>query len=90
MLFSSNRTISGSCGVDVRSTPPLPPETSDAAVGDARELFERLTRETPRDAEAERAFLRKRIELLRSLPGLTHEEREAAIAQLEEQSLRSR
>lgn len=71
------------------SPPPRPPDLSDAAAGDARELFERLTRETPRDAEAELAFLRKRIELLRSLPGLSDAEREAAIAQLE-LALRSR
>lgn len=64
--------------------PPHPPD-----IGDARAQFERLTRDTPRDTDAERAFLRKRIELLRSLPGLSDEERDAEIAKLE-QSLQSR
>ena len=86
---SSNRTIDGSYGADVPSKPPHPPQTSHVSIGDARQQFERLTRETPRDAEAERAFVRKRIELIRSLPGLSQEERDAAIAELE-QSLRPR
>ena len=63
--------------------PPSPPGTGDEPFDDAREKFARLTRQTPRDREAERVFVRKRIELMRSLPGLTDDERAAAIADLE-------
>jgi hypothetical protein len=73
----------GSSGADV-TKPPAPPDIDGAGIGDARAKFEQLTRETPHDPEALRAFIRHRIEWLRTAPGLSDEEREAEIAKLEE------
>ena len=64
-------------------SPPTPPGTTNEPFDDAREKFERLTLQTPRDPEAKRAFIRKRIEMVRALPGVSDDERAAAIADLE-------
>jgi hypothetical protein len=47
-----------------------------------RAEFERLSRQTPRDPEAERAFLEARIELIRSDPRLSEEEKKQAIEEV--------
>ncbi len=47
-----------------------------------REDFERLSRETPRNLEAEHAFVEGKIDLVRSDPNLTEEEKTRVIADL--------
>ena len=49
---------------------------------DLRSEFERLSRQVPRDPEAERAFIESNIELNRSDPNLSKTEKERAIEQL--------
>ena len=56
------------------------PSTGDPApVADMRAEFERLSRQTPRDPEAERAFIESKIEMIRNDPNLTEAEKEQAI-----------
>ena len=78
------------------ATPPIPPD--DAAeppgmtdprtggpmeTGDMRAEFERLSRQVPRDPEAERAFIESRIAMIRNDPNMSDAEKEQAIAELE-------
>ena len=51
---------------------------------DFREEFERITRQTPRNPEAERAFILNKIEMVRKDPHLTEDEKKRAIADLEQ------
>jgi hypothetical protein len=67
----------------MRPSDPPRPSGKSAPIGDVRAEFERLTRSATRDREAERAFIRKRIQLISDAPGLTDEERAAAIAELQ-------
>jgi hypothetical protein len=50
---------------------------------DLREEFERLSKQVPRNLEAERAFLLSKIELLRTDPHLNEDEKKRAITDLE-------
>ena len=59
-----------------------PPAPDGGDITDRREEFERLSRETPRNPEAERAFTEAKIDLVRSDPNLTEEEKARAIADL--------
>jgi len=59
-----------------------PPAPDGGDITDRREEFERRSRETPRDLEAERAFIEGKIDLVRSDPNLTEEEKTRAIADL--------
>jgi hypothetical protein len=59
-----------------------PPAPDGGDITDRREEFERLSRETPRNPEAERAFIEAKIDLVRSDPKLTEEEKLRAIADL--------
>jgi hypothetical protein len=52
--------------------------------GDRRKHFEELTRRHPVDESAARGFLEARIEMIRSDPRMTPEEKERAIAELRE------
>ena len=47
-----------------------------------RAEFERLSRQTPRDPEAERAFVESKIELIRNDPRLSEDEKKRAIEEL--------
>jgi hypothetical protein len=47
-----------------------------------RREFARLSRQVPRDREAERAFIENKIEMIRCDPHLSDEEKERAIAEL--------
>jgi len=60
---------------------PPPPGGGDDIV-DRRKAFERLTRESGRDAEAERAFIESKMDLVRSDPNLTDEEKEKELEKL--------
>jgi hypothetical protein len=60
---------------DPRTGEPVP-------VADMRDEFERLSRQTPRDPEAERAFIESKIEMIRNHPHLSEAEKERAIEQL--------
>jgi hypothetical protein len=44
--------------------------------------FERLSRQVPRDPEAERAFIESKIEMIRSDPNLSQGEKERVIEEL--------
>jgi len=59
-----------------------PPAPDGGDITDRREEFERLSRETPRNPEAERAFIEAKIDLVRTDPNLTEEEKARAIADL--------
>lgn len=52
-------------------------------VADMRADFERLSRQVPRDPEAERAFIESKIEMIRSDPYLSDADKERAIANLQ-------
>jgi hypothetical protein len=51
-------------------------------IADVRAEFERLSRQSPHDPEAERAFIEKKIEIVRSDPHLTDGEKQRAIEEL--------
>ena len=51
-------------------------------VADLRAEFERLSRQVPRDPEAERAFVESKIEMIRGDPHLSKAEKERAIEAL--------
>jgi len=56
------------------------PETGKSVpVADMRAEFERLSRQTPRDPEAERAFIQSKIDMIRSDPTLSETEKKQAI-----------
>jgi hypothetical protein len=59
-----------------------PSTGKQVSVGDMRAEFERLSQQTPRDKEAERAFLENKIEIIRMDPNLNRTEKERAIEQL--------
>ena len=50
--------------------------------GDVRDEFSRISKGVGRDPEAERAFVRHKIEVVRSHPTLSNEEKASAIAEL--------
>ena len=60
---------------DPRAGIPVP-------VADMRAEFERLSRQVPRDPEAERAFIESKIEMIRIDPLLSETEKERAIEEL--------
>lgn len=66
----------------MNSHPPDPKTGNPLEFADMREEFERLSRQTPRDPEAERAFIESKIEIVRTDPNLSQEDKERAIAEL--------
>ena len=68
--------------------PAAPPGLTDpttglpAPAGDVRTEFERLSRQTRRDSEAHRAFVESKIELIRTDPRLSEDEKTRAIEEL--------
>lgn len=53
-----------------------------APVADVRAEFERLSRQVPRDPDAERAFIENKIDMIRNDPHLSEAEKQRAIEQL--------
>ena len=72
-------------GDDEAQTPQFvdPKTGKPAKIADMRAEFERLSRQAPRDPEAERAFIKGRIEMIRSDPHLCAQEKEDAIRELQ-------
>jgi hypothetical protein len=69
--------------VDPKSGCLTDPKTGQPApVADMRAEFERLSRQVPRNAEAERAFIINKIEMVRGDPNLSEADKELAIEQL--------
>jgi len=76
--------------------PPLPSELNEAMssdvtdpktgkplrVADLRDEFARLTQKTPRDFEAERAFIASKLEMIDNDPRMSAEEKKAAREEL--------
>lgn len=62
---------------------PDPNTGRPGKVVDVRAEFERLSRQTPRDHRAERAFIKSKIEMIRSDRHLTAKQKEDAIAKLQ-------
>jgi hypothetical protein len=52
-------------------------------IADMRAEFERLSRQTPRDPAAERAFIQSKIEMIRGDSHLSAKQKEDAIAELQ-------
>ncbi|MFB7448977.1 hypothetical protein [Streptomyces sp. NPDC056194] len=65
--------------------PRTPPDAHGPAgpPGDRREEFARESRQAPRDAAAERAFIQGRIGMIRTDPCMTDAEKERVIAELQ-------
>jgi hypothetical protein len=68
--------------------PAAPPRLTDPTTGapaptaDVRAEFERLSRQTPPDLQADRAFVESKIELIRTDPRLSEDEKKRAIEEL--------
>lgn len=60
--------------------PPPPP---GGKIADRRAKFRRLTRQSGRDVEAERAFIESKMQMVRGDPNLTEEEKRSLLAELE-------
>jgi hypothetical protein len=82
MALSHDPPLPGD-GVDVGPERLIDPETGQPVpVGDKRTEFERLSRQTPRDPAAERAFIESKIEMVRSDPRLSDAEKQQVIEEL--------
>lgn len=68
-------------GADAQITDPKTGKSVQYA--DLRSEFESISRKVPRNAEAERAFILSKIEIIRSDPHLSEEEKKRAIADLQ-------
>ena len=53
-----------------------------APTADVRAEFDRLSRQAPRDSKADRAFVESKIELIRTDPRLSEDEKRRAIEDL--------
>ena len=62
--------------------PPFPTRHGQYSLGDARAQFARLTKQTPRDAEGELAFVASKLHMLRTQPGLSKWVRESLLKEL--------
>ena len=60
-----------------RPTPPV-----DGKIADRRAEFERLTRQSPRDEAAEQAFIESKMNMVRTDPSLSEEEKQRALDEL--------
>src|SRR5262245_17243129 len=65
---------------EMGSKRPSPP--GGGKIADRRAKFERLSRQSPRDEEAERAFIEGKMEMVRTAPNLTEEEKQRALKEL--------
>jgi hypothetical protein len=59
-----------------------PPAPDGGQIADRRKFFERLSRESGRDEAAERAFIEGKMEMVRTDPSLTDEEKQRALEEL--------
>jgi hypothetical protein len=59
-----------------------PPAPGGGKIADRRAEFERLSRQSPRDEEAERAFIEGKMEMVRTDPNLSKEEKQRALEEL--------
>jgi hypothetical protein len=59
--------------------PPPPP---GGKIADRRAKFRRLTRQSGRDVEGERAFIESKMQMVRNDPNLTEEEKRALLEEL--------
>ena len=64
-----------------------PPPPGGGKIADRRTKFERLSRQSPRDEEAERAFIASKMEMVRTDPNLTKEEKQRALQELKRKLL---
>ena len=64
------------------STKGPPPPDGTSGIADRRKEFDRLTRESGRDAEAERAFIESKMAMVRTDPNLSDEEKARALEEL--------
>lgn len=75
--------------------PPTPPDAAEeqsqetasstgksVRVEDKRREFEQISRRQPRDEDAERAFIESKIEIIRTAPNLSDEEKAQAIKEI--------
>jgi hypothetical protein len=68
---------------ETRPSPLTDPATGlPVPIADLRAEFERLSRQTTRDRDAERAFIESKIDLIRGDHQLTDMEKESAIREL--------
>ena len=58
------------------------PAPGGGKIADRRAQFKRLSRQSPRDEEAERAFIEGKMEMVRTDPNLTKEEKQSALEEL--------
>jgi hypothetical protein len=61
-----------------------PPPPHGGKIVDRRAEFERISRRSPRDLQAERAFIESKKRLVRTDPNLSDEEKQRALADLEQ------
>ena len=59
-----------------------PPPPHGGKIDDRRAKFERITRRSPRDSQAERAFIESKMRIVRTDPKLSDEEKQRALADL--------
>jgi hypothetical protein len=59
-----------------------PPPPHGGKIDDRRAEFERITRRSPRDSQAERAFVESKMRIVRTDPKLSDEEKQRALADL--------
>jgi hypothetical protein len=59
-----------------------PPPPHGGTIDDRRAKFERITRRSPRDLQAERAFIESKMRIVRTDPKLSEEEKQRALADL--------
>ena len=64
-----------------------PPPPGGGKIADRRAEFERLSRQSPRDEAAERAFIEGKLEMVRTDPNLTAEEKQRVLEELERKLL---
>jgi hypothetical protein len=62
-----------------KSPPPAP---HGAGIRDRRKWFERMSRQSGRDEVAERAFIENKMEIVRTDPTLTDEQKRIALDEL--------
>ena len=64
-----------------------PPPPDGGKIADRRAKFERLSRRSPRDDEAKRAFIESKMEMVRTDPNMTNEEKGRALEVLKRKLL---
>jgi hypothetical protein len=65
-----------------------PPPPEGGKIADRRAKFERISRRSPRDEEAERVFIESKMMMVRTDPNLTTKEKRRALEMLKQKLLR--